>query len=189
MTASPALSLPTALPIGAPIELRSLTPDDAPAFRAIRLEALKRDGRYFAASYQAEAAQPLDAWRDRCAETDRQCVIGLVDHGALVGITAVSPWDEDATGQTALFGSSYIVPPYRGRDLAPALYAERLHWAAATGSYRRAVVFHRESNWPSKHLNERFGGRYWRAQPMQWADGQTATGLWYRIDLAAPNGA
>jgi RimJ/RimL family protein N-acetyltransferase len=185
LNTAPALSLPTALPIAAPIDLRSLTPAAAPAFRAIRLEALKYDGRYFAASYQAEAAQPLDAWRALCAETTQRCTLGLFDQTKLVGITAIAPWDEDATGQTALVGSSYIVPPYRGRDLAPALYAERLQWAAATGSYRRAVVFHREGNWPSKHLNERFGGRYWRTQPMQWADGQTAPGLWYRIDLAA----
>jgi hypothetical protein len=48
--------------------------------------------------------------------------------------------------------------------------------ALIAAAIRRAVVFHHKGNWPSKHLNERFGGRYWRAQPMQWADGQTATG-------------
>jgi hypothetical protein len=44
---------------------------------------------------------------------------------------------------------------------------------------------HREGNWPSKQLNERFGGRYAQTRLMQWADGQTAPALWYQIDLAA----
>jgi RimJ/RimL family protein N-acetyltransferase len=183
MSAAPALS--PALPLLDPVDLRPLTPADAPAFRAIRLEALKHDGRYFAASYEAEAARPLDAWRSLCKETTRRCVIGLFDQGRLVGISAVEPWSEDPTGQTALFGSSYLTPRHRGRDLAPPLYAARLQWAVATSSYRRAVVFHREGNSPSKQLNERFGGRYWHTHPMQWADGQTAPGLWYRIDLPA----
>lgn len=185
MTAAPALSQATALPIPAPVELRPLKIADAPAFRAIRLEALKYEGRYFAASYEKEAARTLDAWRALCTETTRRCTIGLFDQRQLVGITAIAPWDEDPTGQTALFGSSYLTPTHRGRGLAPALYAERPRWAAAH-AYRRAVVFHREGNWPSKELNEKFGGRYWRTEPMQWADGQTAPAHWYRIDLAAP---
>ncbi|MGH6822630.1 MAG: hypothetical protein ACRECP_02720 [Methylocella sp.] len=47
------------------------------------------------------------------------------------------------------------------------------------------MVFHREGNSASKDLNERFGGRYAATRAMQWADGQTAPGLWYRIDLSA----
>jgi hypothetical protein len=66
-----------------------------------------------------------------------------------------------------------------------ALYAKRLHWAAAH-DYRRAVLFIRDGNLALKALHELFGARYWRTCPMQWADGQTAAGLWYRIDLAAP---
>lgn len=168
-----------------PIELRALQSADASAFRAIRLEALKHEGRYFAASYEEEAARPLDAWRALCAETTRRAVLGIFDQGQLVGISAVEPWSEDPSGRTALCGSSYITPTHRGRDLAPALYAVLLQWAAATGSYRRAVVFHREGNWPPKKLTERFGGRHAETRAMQWGDGQTAPGLWYHVDLSA----
>jgi hypothetical protein len=45
------------------------------------------------------------------------------------------------------------------------------------------MVFHREGR-PSNQLNERFGGRYSQTR-LQWAHGQTAPALWYRIDLAA----
>src|ERR1019366_6706134 len=97
----------------------------APAFRDIRLEALKYYGRNFAASYEEEAARPLAAWRSLCEETARRCVIGLFDLGRLVGISAVEPWEEHKPGQTALLRAAYITPAYRGRGLASALFAER----------------------------------------------------------------
>ena len=178
----PAFSEPPEL---AAISIRPLTADDAFAFRALRLEAVKRDGRYFATSYEAEATRPLAGWRELCAEVNRRCVLGVFDQGRLVGISALEPWSGDATGASVLLRSSYITPAYRGRGLAKPLFATRLQWAAAH-DYRRAVLFIREGNAASTGLHEQFGARPWFTKPMQWADGKTAPAHWYQIDLAEP---
>lgn len=165
------------------ITIRPLTAADVSAFRALRLEAVAKDGLYFATSYEAEATRPPDAWREQCAEVNRRCVLGLFDRGQLVGISALEPWSEDASGATVVLRSSYIAPTYRGQGLAKPLFATRLQWAAAH-DYRCAVLFIREGNAASTGLHVQFGARYWFTKPMQWADGKTAPAHWYQIDLA-----
>ena len=183
MTAA-ALPIPAHEPLElADITIRPLTAEDAPAFRAIRLEAVAKDGSFFATTYEAEAARTLAGWRDLCAEINRRCVLGLFDTGKLVGISALEPWGEDSSGATVVLRSSYIAPAYRGRGLAKPLFAARLQWAA-DHDYRHAVLFIREGNAASTGLHLHFGARPWFTKSMEWADGKIAPGHWYQIDLA-----
>jgi RimJ/RimL family protein N-acetyltransferase len=181
------VSRKTLAPSSAPRFVRALTESDYRDFREVRLEALRLDGRYFATSYEEERNYTNDQWRHLSTESLDNCVIGLFDGEELIGITRVAKWDEDQHGHTALFGRSYIKPEYRGKGLAALLYEARLDWARHNPQFKRAVVFHREGNTVSKHINERYGARYWMTRPMQWADGQTADGFWYQIDLHPPS--
>ena len=165
------------------IEVRPLLPIDSDDLKDIRLEALKRDGRFFAASYKTEEALSAEAWVEKSTETKESCIIGLFHETDLIGISAISKWDGDASGKTALFGSSYIKPTYRGLGLASLLYAARLAWADNNSLYASAVVFHRDGNNVSKGLNTQHGGEYWQQKPMNWGDGQEAVGHWYKIAL------
>ena len=163
--------------------VRILAETDFARYRRLRLEALELDGRFFASSYVEEKNYTDNQWKRLSAERPDNCVIGLFSGDKMIGMTRVIRWDEDPLGQTVLFGRSYIKPEYRGRGLASLLYEARLEWARRIPNVKSAVVFHRVGNTTSKHINEKNGAKYWLTRPMQWADGETADGLWYRVPL------
>ena len=166
------------------IQLRTLLPKDAEAYRVLRLEALKNDGRFFPSSYENEISQFLPVWQMLCTASSRRCVLGLFDQGALVATTSVSPWPEDTSGRTAIFGPSYVTPSHRGLGLGLKLCKARLEWARTNKIYQTALAFHRDGNLLSESLLHRFCARYWQSREMQWADGQTAYAHWYQVDLS-----
>ena len=85
-------NLADAWPIAAdaiePFTARALTAADASAFRAIRLKSLQTEPVYLAVPYEDEAKQTAQQWRDRCAETPRNCFFGLFHESNL---SALSP--------------------------------------------------------------------------------------------------
>ena len=98
----------------------------------------------FFSSFEHDAALEEVDWRDWIA-TPTQCVFGLFDGETLVGITAAYTHRDDPDGHTALLGTSYVRPAYRGRGLARLLYETRLAWIRARGTFHRVVVSHRRS--------------------------------------------
>ncbi|MER2519935.1 MAG: GNAT family N-acetyltransferase [Bdellovibrionales bacterium] len=161
-----------------------LNKDDYLKVKKIRLEALENDGRYFATSYEEEKSYSDAQWRQWIAESPENCVIGVFVGDELVGITTVTKWEEDVTGKTAKFGRSYIRPDSRGQGLANLLYQKRMDWAKQQRRYTSAVVFHRDGNELSKHINTKFGAKYYFTRPMRWANGETADAHWYKTLLA-----
>jgi GNAT superfamily N-acetyltransferase len=164
--------------------VRELTADDAGAFRALRLTALQKEGRYFAASYDDERKLTDAAWRERCVATRDQCLIGIFKQHELIGVTAAMKWDNDASSRTALFRSSYIRPEERGQGLSSMLFTSRILWAKKDGRFTEALLFHREGHWIAKalkHLGAVEDPSLRR--PMQWANGDTADAIWYRLNL------
>lgn len=164
--------------------MRTLTARDANAFAALRLGALQRDGWFFAASYDDEKKLTASQWRERCTPTRDQCLIGIFKQDELIGATAAMKWEEDPEGRTALFRSSYIRPDERGRGLSSLLVSSRVLWAKQHGGFDSAVIFHREGHWIGQMLKgvgarEEPGLR----RPTQWANGETADSIWYRLGL------
>ena len=69
-----------------PLELRILTPDDAAAWRKIRLEALENDPEAFGASVEAHQRLTDDEIRSRLAlDLCERFVIGAFADGELIG--------------------------------------------------------------------------------------------------------
>lgn len=165
------------------VGVRSLIPQDGCDLRSLRLEALELDGRCFSTSLEKERNYPEEYWRDLCVEADDRCVIGLFYGVEMVGLTMVFPWEEDPAGRTALFGRSFIKPSFRGKGFSSLLYASRRGWTIEQSRFDKAVVFHRQGNFISEKLNKRYGAEYWFTRKMEWADGRTANGLWYRVKL------
>jgi len=98
---------------------------------------------------------------------------------------AVSKWDQDQTGHTALWGSVYLKPEYRGKHAAAPLYETRTAWTKANNQFKQAVFFIRDGNTRSTEIQVKQGAQYMYSAPMRWANGQVATANWYKIDLAA----
>jgi len=178
------MGLRRSLPISASeaLTIRPLRSDEWEAFRSIRLMALRTEPGMFFSSFEHDSALGADEWRGWLA-TQTQCVFGVFAGGTLVGITAVYTHRDDPDGQTALLGTSYVQPAYRGRGLARLLYETRLAWIRSRGTFRRVVVSHRRSNEPSRRAIERYGFALTGSEPRTWPDGAVDDELLYALDL------
>lgn len=162
--------------------LRPLSGEDWLAFKTIRLEALALVSNVFAASYEQERALSDDAWRDRATPRPDHCWFGVFNTGHLVGITQAMAWENDASGATALFRSSYVIPEFRGEGIADLLCQVRQEWARNNPSFTSAMLFHREGHWIEKVVRG-FGAVYSHTEMMAFADGTSGPALWYRKQL------
>ena len=160
-----------------------LFPSDAHKLREIRLEALQKEGRLFASSYEIESKYPLEDWERKCTQDGAHCVMGLFDGADLIGISLVLPYDNDTSGKTGLLGQSYIKREYRGKGLGNLLYSARMKWILEKSSFENAVVYIRDGNDVSTALNRKAGAQYLETREMMCGDGQLAPWHWYKFPL------
>lgn len=132
-----------------------LGPDDAPALRDIRLEALRLHPTAFSADPDIEGAFSLDEWRKRLAE--RVWFGGWAD-GALAGMNAYSAEDYSAkTRHNGHLGAMYVRGPARGSGLADMLVRNFLDFAA--GKVEQVILTVETKNARAIKLYERHGFR------------------------------
>jgi len=171
------------------ITIRALDSTEWAVFRDFRLQALKAAPGVFGSSYETEATRTSEEWRDTVTGPGHQ-VFGLFDGEHLIGITAAFTWREDPSGETALLAMSFILPEYRGRGLSRLLYEARLDWIRKHAQFKRAVVFHRQSNEASRRANERHGFRPTGRAPHAWPDGATEDEIFCELRIQSmPGGA
>jgi ribosomal protein S18 acetylase RimI-like enzyme len=111
------------------MKVRRLTPHDAEAVRAIRLEALKNHPENFGTDHDDEAAQPLDWWRARLAHP-AGAGFGAWAGEDLAGIISFGAEQEKKHRHQGGIGSFYVCPAYRGKGVGDALMKAALEEAA-----------------------------------------------------------
>jgi ribosomal protein S18 acetylase RimI-like enzyme len=102
------------------VQVRPLRPEEAEAFRSIRLEALQRHPEAFGSTLEREAAQPLGFFAERLA---RNAVFGAFQGEALVGVVGFYALDGPKTRHKGVLWGMYVKPAARGRGVAEALTA------------------------------------------------------------------
>ncbi|MER2519414.1 MAG: GNAT family N-acetyltransferase [Bdellovibrionales bacterium] len=167
------------------VSIRPLTPDDWQAFQALRLEALKAYPHFYCSSYQSEAGYDQEKIKKYWLNGGNKSVFGLFDGDALIGITGVFTWKEDAAGKTGVMGASYIRPSHQGRGYSRLLYQARIDWAMEHKEWSKLVVSHRASNERSRRANQAFGFVLTHKSSHAWPDGTHEDELHYEMDLAA----
>ena len=106
----------------APTDLRRLLPDDAPIYRAIRLEALANSPNAFSSTFEAEKDRSLDWFAARLADA---FVLGTFAGPELVGVAGfyVQPGPKHA--HKGMLWGMYVQPQHRavgiGRILVEAI--------------------------------------------------------------------
>ncbi|MFZ5550569.1 MAG: GNAT family N-acetyltransferase, partial [Pseudomonadota bacterium] len=111
--------------------LRRLTPADAPAYRALMLDAYARHPEAFTSTVAERAALPLAWWEHRVASTDER-VVGAIIGDTLAGAAGLSRETRERTHHKALLFGMYVPQTHRrlglGRALVQAVLAEAAAW-------------------------------------------------------------
>ncbi len=164
------------------ISIRKLGDDDWREFSEVRLRALKTDPQVFGSNYEFESKFTEDDWRRRLERVD-SAIFMLFDGENPVGITGVSVFDEDPSGETAIFWGSWLAPGFRRRSLSGLMYETRILWAKARPKIKRIIVSHRASNTASKFANQKHGFVFTRTHEKIWTDGKTEDEVCYELKL------
>jgi len=114
------------------LSIRRLAPDDAQAYRAIRLEALAAFPDAFTSSVDEERPT-ADTWsRERLAAQEGRAMLGAFVGDALAGTAGLMRRARAKERHRADFFGMYVAPAYAGRrigrKLVDASIAEALGW-------------------------------------------------------------
>lgn len=170
--------------------LRRLTPADAPAYRALMLDAYAGHPEAFTSTVAERAPLPLAWWEARLPEGDAPAslTVGAFDaNGALVGAAGLlfetrERWRHKAT----LFGM-VVVPAARGAGIGRALVDALLAAARARPGLRSVQLTVTQGNEAALRLYEAAGFRIYGNEPMAVAHAQGFLAkLHMACDLHAP---
>lgn len=107
----------------ADILIRPLGPDDAEAFRALRLAALQATPEAFGASHAEEAARPLERFAERLAPEPPSRVFGAFAGDALVGTAGFLAMNSAKTRHKGMLWGVYVASDWRGHGIGEKLVA------------------------------------------------------------------
>jgi GNAT superfamily N-acetyltransferase len=109
---------------------------DAPAYRELRLEALRDHPEAFSSDYETYLAKPMSYWeaRLRFDEPDNSVMLFFAAHEqGLAGMCGVAFSQARKTRHSAYLVSMYVRPGWRGLGIAGELIAACLDWSRAQG--------------------------------------------------------
>ncbi|MEZ5967145.1 MAG: GNAT family N-acetyltransferase [Planctomycetota bacterium] len=133
--------------------IRRLERDEAPRFRALRLEARTNDPDAFAGTLAQEAAKPIEWFCDRLAHDP---VFGAFEPtGELVGMAGYSPGQSPRGGPGGRVWSVYVRPALRRQRIGEALMRAVIEHARALGPLLHLSVV--TDNVAARRLYERLG--------------------------------
>lgn len=109
--------------------IRQLGPEDAEAWRAIRLEALKNAPIAFGQSYEDAASRPTEYFRQAVSGPD--AIYAAFADDAPVGIAGFRLFDGHKTAHRGLLWGVYVTPAHRGTGLSRQLVEAVIAYAGA----------------------------------------------------------
>ena len=115
------------------ITVRILGPEDAEAYRELRLDALHLHPEAFGAAHEDEAGLPLQAFRTRLAPPAPSAVFGAFAGDALVGMTGLLVDPRAKVRHKALVWGVFVRPEARGGRIAARLLEAVVAHARADG--------------------------------------------------------
>jgi RimJ/RimL family protein N-acetyltransferase len=148
---------PPADPPARTIELRALTPEDAAAYRPLRLEALQDAPSAFASSFEEEVARDPEAVRERLRAGPDGATFGAFLGGRLVGTSAVVRMARRKERHKAYLVGMYVAPAARRTGIGRALVAAVLERARAMPGLRQVLLGVEAGNAAARALYEGFG--------------------------------
>lgn len=146
---------PITLPAGDAV--RALGPQDAAAFKALRLRGLAEVPGAFASSAEEEEPVPLDEIARRLVPDRDGAMFGAFDGGVLCGLAGLRREAFHKLAHKAHLWGMYVAPEARGRGHAARLVERVLAEAWQTLQVRQVVLGVQQGNLPAIGLYRRFG--------------------------------
>jgi RimJ/RimL family protein N-acetyltransferase len=116
---------------------------DAPAYRELRLEALRNHPEAFSADYESAFQQPANEWAERLRSLGGDNMIYFAaQKDALIGMCGIYRGKSAKTHHSATIWGVYVKAEWRGLQIADVLMDRCIEWARDQGIkiVRLAVV-------------------------------------------------
>ena len=151
------------------VRIRRFSPEDAPAFRELRLRALRDAPHAFASSLAQEEPCPLAEWEERvrrAAAGPDEVGFFAVEGEAPVGMVGAYLDAREGEPDVAHLVAMWVAPEMRGRGVGSALTRAVLGWAGERGA-RLVKLWVTTTNLDAVRLYERCGfGHTGRVEPL-----------------------
>ncbi len=105
------------------MHIRPLAPDDATAYRTLRLQGLAEHPTAYVTAYEEDAALTDEQLRERLTPCDTAVTFGAFDGNSLQGIGTLVRPERLRLSFRAMIVGMYVAPPHRGIGLARQLVA------------------------------------------------------------------
>lgn len=148
-----------------PLTIRPAQVGDAPLFRELRLEALRRHPEAFSSDLRANEQQPMEHWQERLRDLGEKGMIYFAEHDqSLVGMTGIVRGYSPKTEHSATIWGVYVRSEWRGQRVATGLLEACMDWARGHGVriVKLAVV---ATNAAAIRLYLRHGFRVYGVEP------------------------
>ena len=130
-----------------PIAVRRLRPDEAAAFREIRLEALRSSPESFGASFEVEEAKPLEWFAERLSSFE---VFGACRGGDLLGVAGFGTYSGPKLAHKGFLWTMFVRPHARRRGVGRRLVEAVIERAGRSVEVLLLTVTN--SNTPARRL-------------------------------------
>jgi RimJ/RimL family protein N-acetyltransferase len=146
------------------LEIRRLTPDDAPVYRTLRLRALLEHPDAFTSSHAEDSEMPVSTTERRLASDSPDWVYGGFVADELAGIVGLSRERRAKNRHKANVFGMYVAPEHGRRGIGAALL-RRVVEAAQLEGIEQLVLTVTDTNVPARTLYERSGFRSFGVEP------------------------
>ena len=113
------------------MEIRTLSPQDAAAFRALRLRGLLECPAAFASSYAEEVGDAVAVVAERLSPKGDGSILGAFQEHALVGVVGIRREGMVKLAHKAFIWGMYVAPEARRRGIGAALMERAMQYATA----------------------------------------------------------
>lgn len=165
------------------MQIRKLTVDDTPAYRELRLAALRDHPLAFTTDYREEVGLSIDEFRARLAN-ETIVTFGAFDAGQLVGLgTLLRAFRLKQQFRATIVGM-YVVPTHRGQGIARQLLAACVEHARGVAEIEEVCLCVTEGNDAARRVYIEFGFQAEFMEPRHFKHEGRYFGLeWFRFPL------
>ena len=145
--------------------IRRLVPDDAAAYRELRLRALTAHPEAFTSSHEEDSRKSVAAMATRLAPDGDEAVWGAYAGDRLVALAGLARETRMKNRHKATVFGMYVAPEYGGRGIGRALLAQVIGEARRQPGLQQLVLTVTDGNAAAAALYEKAGFRSFGIEP------------------------